>query len=381
MSRSERPCGFTDRSRSELRRVLLVNQGTVPHYRVPVYNHLHKYLRGYGFEFIVTAEGVQAGSPDSVRFPYIEATQTLARLLSGIDRASVDAVILWVNLKNGFLFPLILITRCLLRKPVLYWGHGGDLEDPNSRVKNALYAIQHKLSDAIVLYAEHLRDVLPDSVRHKAFSATNTLSVPSERPSSSVVRRCMQDFGVTTRRNIIFVGRVERRKRPMDLIQAFRRIDRQDLGLVVVGPDPDGILDGVADDRIVITGPVYGVAKEALLHGADVFCIPGHVGLGIVDAFWAGLPLVTENVPHAPEVGFLKDGENGFMVPEGDTAALADRLELLAFDETLLNQFSEAARREIATNGTIDRMAEGFRDALQYSFRHRYRSHRERSKT
>ena len=55
---------------------------------------------------------------------------------------------------------------------------------------------------------------------------------------------------------------------------------------------------------------------------ADVFAIPGHVGLGLNQAFYFGLPVVTEEGKHPPEIAYLKPGRNGFMVPENDLAAL-----------------------------------------------------------
>ena len=45
---------------------------------------------------------------------------------------------------------------------------------------------------------------------------------------------------------------------------------------------------------------------------ADVCSIPGHVGLGLNQAFFWGLPMVTERGNQPPEIEYLRDGENGF---------------------------------------------------------------------
>ena len=104
-----------------------------------------------------------------------------------------------------------------------------------------------------------------------------------------------------------------------------------------------------------------------LLSAADIYCIPGAVGLSIVDAFHCGLPLVTEEGDESAEMMYLKDGRNGFIVPRGDIPALADKLLLLLDNDELRKRFSNEARREISENGHIDKLCEGFRDALLYA--------------
>jgi glycosyltransferase involved in cell wall biosynthesis len=63
---------------------------------------------------------------------------------------------------------------------------------------------------------------------------------------------------------------------------------------------------------------------------------------------------------------YLKDGVNGFIIPEGDIEQLTEKLKILLTNDALREKFSQAARNEIITNGHIDRMCEGFVNALQY---------------
>ncbi len=54
----------------------------------------------------------------------------------------------------------------------------------------------------------------------------------------------------------------------------------------------------------------------------------------VLEAFAAGVPVVSTAVGGAPEV--VEDGVSGFLVPPGDAAALADRIgEALASEERL----------------------------------------------
>ena len=62
---------------------------------------------------------------------------------------------------------------------------------------------------------------------------------------------------------------------------------------------------------------------------SDVFVMPGHVGLAANQAFYWGLPLITEEGHHPPEIQYLKDGANGFIVPENDLSAFTERMLFL----------------------------------------------------
>ena len=52
-------------------RVLLLHGGEVPHYRVPVYNHLDGYLRDRSFAMTVASDRIQAGNTTPVRFDFV----------------------------------------------------------------------------------------------------------------------------------------------------------------------------------------------------------------------------------------------------------------------------------------------------------------------
>jgi len=58
--------------------------------------------------------------------------------------------------------------------------------------------------------------------------------------------------------------------------------------------------------------------------------VPGHVGLGLNQAFYWGLPAITEKGLQPPEIQYLKPGRNGFMVGENDLAELKEKMLLPA---------------------------------------------------
>ena len=346
-------------------RVLLIHAGKIPHYRVPIYGYLSNYLRRYDFDMMVVSDGIEAGSPHAIEFQYTEMRLSVFSIARFIYRHHIEVIIDYMELRHLYLFPTYLIAKGIMRRKIIYWGQGRDLLDKESRLKNLAYASEQAMCDAIILYSEHLTKYVPPRFHKKVFVANNTLYLGYRGlPAGVKEENILAEYGIKTKRNIICVGRMQKRKRLEQLFKAFVFMNRPDIGLIFVGPDPDGILDKFAGDNIHKLGPLYGDKKFDLLSSADVYCLPGAVGLSIVDAFHCGLPFVTEDGDESAEIMYLRDGVNGFIVSRGNVPELAQKLLLLIDDNELRKRFSDAAKREITENGSIDKLCAGFRDAL-----------------
>jgi len=346
-------------------KVLLINQDKIPHYRVSVYNYLSDFLDKSGFKLIVVSEGVQDGTDHAVRFDYREMRLSFLNLAKVIFKVNPTVLIFWVNLKNLYLFPTLLFSKGLGKKTI-YWGHGRDLLDQSSKLKNAFYVLEHWICDAIILYAEHIKKYVPTRFHSKVFIANNTLNMTEYHHNLLSKDLILKKYNIKTKKNIIYVGRIQKRRRLHDLFKAFELMNKQEIGLILVGPDEDGILQELRANNIYKLGPIYGEDKFALLSAADIYCLPGAVGLSIVDAFYCGLPLVTEEIDESPEIMYLRDGINGFIVPKGDVRKLAEKLNILMENDRLREEFSRSAKNEIMSNGHIDVMCKGFIDALRF---------------
>jgi glycosyltransferase involved in cell wall biosynthesis len=160
------------------------------------------------------------------------------------------------------------------------------------------------------------------------------------------------------------------RKKVDHLIQVFQGLDRSDVGLVLVGggmsPDRKAKLNS---KNTLYLGQVHdpkNLQISKLFKAADVFVIPGHVGLGLNQAFYWGLPVVTEDGQHPPEIQYLKSGRNGFMVRENDLAELKEKMLFLLDNETVRNEFSRHAREDILREASIEGMFQSFRRAVEF---------------
>jgi glycosyltransferase involved in cell wall biosynthesis len=350
-----------------IKRVLLIHAGKIPHYRIPIYSFLAEYLKSDGFDFLVLSDGIQADNPHKIDFQCAETPLSTLSIARFVNERKIDIIIDFMGLRNLYLFPTYLFAKGIMRKKIIYWGQGCDLLDPKAPIKNLAYAIEQASSDAIILYAEHLRKYIPTRLHKKIFVANNTLCIDYQGLPASVSKQSvLRQYGITTSKNIICMGRMQKRKRIDVLVQALTLMNRSDVGLILVGPDTEGILDDIKGNNIYKLGPIYGDQKFHLLSASDIYCLPGAVGLSIIDAFHCGLPFVTEIGDESAEIMYLKDGVNGFAVQRGNIQDMAAKLTLLLDNDELRNNFSAAARKELEENGSIEMMYKGFRDALIY---------------
>jgi glycosyltransferase involved in cell wall biosynthesis len=346
-------------------KVLLVHADFIPHYRLPIFGYLSKYLANYGFGLTVVSDGIQAGTPDSLDFSYVQMHLSALSIARFIHREKIDVIIDFMGLKHRYLFPTYLIAKAIMGRKMIYWGHGRDLLDSKRKIKHLGYAAEQAMCRAIILYAEHLKKYVPRRFHKKVFIANNTLYQTYQGlPPGVTKKNILAEYGINTKKNIICIGRIQKRKRLDHLAEAFLHMNRADIGLILVGPDPDGVLHKLKGDNIFKLGPIYGDKKFDLLSSADVYCLPGAVGLSIVDAFYCGLPFVTEEGDESAEIMYLKDGVNGFIVPKNNISMLSQKLLLLLDDDEVRKRFSAAAKREIEENGSMDKFCSGFRDAL-----------------
>ncbi len=343
-------------------RVLLVSN-PVFHYRASNYNYFARRFRDHGYEFIVRANQLQRNNPYPLEFDFAEVPLRFSQYKREIERIRPDVVILFLHLKDLMIWPLVhwLKSRGI---PVVYWNKGINLEVKNPRWRNRLFYYIHSRCDALLLYsARNATDIQPHN-RGKIFIAPNALNTTVWPEISQTNEAIKQEFGLPFSKYVLFVGRMRKVKKVEHLIEAFNTVADPEFGAVLVGDPMDYELSRlIRSPNIRHLGELFDPRNERLgklFKAANVFCIPGDVGLGVNEAFHWGLPVVTEAGPQSPEIHYLASGKNGFIVRENDVAALREKLLLLLRDDALRQEFSAAARATIAESGSIEAMFRGF---------------------
>jgi len=153
--------------------------------------------------------------------------------------------------------------------------------------------------------------------------------------------------------NILFVGRLEKRKGADYLVKAYKRLKRDipNSRLIIVGPgtvlrskyeravEKNGLSD------VVFAGFSSYEDLPRYYQTADVFCAPAtgweSFGIILLEAMAVGKPVVASNIEGY--AGVLTHGVEGLLVPPRNEEKLAEALATLLTDESM--------RREMGTNG------------------------------
>ncbi len=154
--------------------------------------------------------------------------------------------------------------------------------------------------------------------------------------------------------NILFVGRLEKRKGLRYLLEAFVQVKQEipNSRLIVVGPgtrlrrkyEREVSRNGLKD--VVFTGFVDYDELPRYYKTADVFCAPAigaeSFGLILLEAMAMGKPIVASNIEGYASV--IDHGVDGQLVPPRDTGALARALISVMNDGSLCQEMAARGR-------------------------------------
>ena len=114
-------------------------------------------------------------------------------------------------------------------------------------------------------------------------------------------------------------------------------------------------------------GEKYGRAKHRFLARADIFVLPTYYHyecfpLVLLEAMQFALPVVSTYEGGIPDI--VEDGRTGYLCPQEDAMALADKLEILIADGSLRKRMGTAGSRRYRDEFTAERFEDRLRDIL-----------------
>jgi phosphatidyl-myo-inositol alpha-mannosyltransferase len=175
----------------------------------------------------------------------------------------------------------------------------------------------------------------------------NGVDVDVYKPGLSPIRHLRDD-----NLNILFLGRLEKRKGLGDLLRAYRaiigRVPRSRLIIVGDGPLRGKVEAYTARHRlpnVVMAGYVPDSVKPRYYDSADIFCAPAtgaeSFGIVLLEALASGVPVVATEVPGYMSV--LEPGRDSITVQPKNWRELAASLVILARDPELRMRLADYA--------------------------------------
>ncbi|WP_082971737.1 glycosyltransferase family 4 protein [Rheinheimera sp. SA_1] len=369
-------------------RRLLIIQQVLKQYRLAFYQQLAEQLAADGIELTLCFSLPQAADvakADNVTAPPGSYAQLVPlRQFGPLVWQQVPQVtefdLVIVEQANRHLLNYLLLLRRLLRPSpkLIFWGHGFNHQAPAgiwSSLKERYKKTLLRHADGFFAYtapvaryaqtqgvAAHRITVLNNSIDTAAFAAqvrTLRLQMRQQLP-----------FDDSPGFTLLFCGALYPDKKIPLLLQTARVLaDHKLLKRLIVlgdGPDRNLLLNGPTPPWLDYRGPCFGDDKAAAYAQADLVLHPGLLGLAVLDAFAAGLPLVTTNFSgHSPELAYLEHGSNGLIIEEKGLAARV--LQLLQTPAELAH-LAQGAAQSAATYSLpamVQAFAAGVRQALR----------------
>jgi phosphatidylinositol alpha-mannosyltransferase len=167
--------------------------------------------------------------------------------------------------------------------------------------------------------------------------------------------------------NILFVGRLERRKGLNYLLRAYHWVKREmpNCRLIIVGPGTrlrkkyERWIRNTGTEDVVFVGYASYADLPRYYQTADVFCSPAtsreSFGIVLLEAMAMGKPIVASNIDGYACV--VTHGQEGLLVPPKDSARLAQALTTVLADKALQKQMGERGKAKAKDYGW-ERIAE-----------------------
>ncbi|MFE4655036.1 glycosyltransferase family 4 protein [Streptomyces sp. NPDC056707] len=220
--------------------------------------------------------------------------------------------------------------------------------------EHSMPSIYAKYYQGRLFKAYHSLDALTAPTPEEAESIGK--QVPGVRNRLAVMPNCVPAAPVqskSTNKVIIAAGLLKENKNFAAVVEAFATVVRKHpdwrLRIYGDGTEKAGLRKQIENlglhNTVALMGPAAPVAPE--FSKGSIFVLPSKreaFGNVIVEALAAGLPVVSTDADHGPR-NIITHGEDGFIVPCGDTDAMAEAVLQLVEDDERRKRMGEAAVR------------------------------------
>lgn len=357
------------------------------HYRYPFHIALKEKLAAAGVEYIVVYSspyGENIEKNDTVDIPWGVKVQSSV-FLGGklvlqwglLQALRSDLIIVQQENRQLLNYACQLVAMLGLKK-VAFFGHGRNFQ---SRRPNAFSQKWKRFWATKVTwwfgYTEETRRHItqlgfPENRVTVFNNSIDTKTMERQVAAISVdeLDETRRAYHINTTNVGVYIGGLYSEKRLDFLVGAAQVIRRNvpDFELIVIGGGPDAIIVETAaaeNPWIHYLGPKFGKEKAVLASLGKVFLMPGLVGLGVLDAFVYGTPLVTTAYPyHSPEIAYVADGVNGVIVDNPESVEdYASAVTKILIDESWRNSLVAGSRASLETY-SVEEMARRFADGV-----------------
>jgi len=244
----------------------------------------------------------------------------------------------------------------------------------------AFYQLVGSLSQGIAAVSQIVAD---DVLKHCPQAPVKIIHTGMPEDSGGAARNKKELFGIAEDAPLIsFLGLLSARKGILHLVDAMPSvIARVPAAQLVIAGGEGGVLSQVRNriKSLNLTQHVHllGLRSDAadIIASSDVIAVPSlcdPLPLVVLEAMGAGKPVVGTQSGGCQDM--ILDGQTGFVVPPGDSAAMADKLAFLLMNPQIGLTFGLAGRVRLRENFQPAQNAEKFQDLIEGAVQERMAS-------
>jgi len=241
----------------------------------------------------------------------------------------------------SFLTNEMVLCGNLIKCPQIYTLRNDPNNDMNTffrrNIRNRLY----KKATAVVFQTEGAKRYFSKDIQDKGYVIGNPLTenLPywsEEGHSKRIITAC----------------RLDEQKNVQLLIKAFSRFVKAHpeykLQICGKGPLEQRLKKLCAEFNITDCVEFLGFRKDVheLMIRAEMFVLSSNyegISNSMLEALAMGVPTVCTDSPPGGAAQYIKNGENGILIPVGDEEALLNAMEMISGDKTLMKKYSNNA--------------------------------------
>ena len=290
----------------------------------------------------------------------------------------------------GSLFdPTTFFIAKIRRKPFILWSetwHFSERESFAFRLLKPVFRFLILHSDAILVPSQMFKEetILLGAPKNKTFVMPNASNVYVAASDYSKAKELRIELGLNEKRGILYVGRLVESKGVQYLIEAFAKLaaERDDIALICVGDGPfrerlQSLCKELhVEGRVHFTGrvdldiernkhlvPYYLWSDVCVVPSIFLRGMPEPWALVVNEAMACGKAVIATTAVAAAHA-MIKNGINGFIVPEKDGGALYAALKAVLADPATAEAMGEASKKVIEAGFTYSHMVSGFQSAI-----------------
>lgn len=253
---------------------------------------------------------------------------------------------------------MVIILVKLFEKKIVYHFHNKGVITRQERfADNLLYRIVFGNSDVILLSEYLYPDIKKYVPEEKVHYCPNGIpDIRNQLPKISQNKQIVE---------VLFLSNLMESKGVLILLKACKILEKKKLPYhcTIVGEEGQirakqfqlMVSESELDSKVDYVGPKYDQERNEIFSNTDIFVHPTYndcFPLVLLEAMQNSVPVVSTFEGGIPDI--VEDGKTGFLVPQKNSQALAQKLEILINNPELRQQMGIAGRKRYEENFTLE---------------------------